>query len=111
MHLSYFNFWSKPQSIKTVPREAGLIHILEMRLFSDYPFSPPRMLAAYETVERLIVALGCPRTVNIELLAHSLREVTSACSPCPSRDLLSTNTVLQPILGLLEVGGCLTWAL
>lgn len=69
------------------------------------------MLAAYETVERLIVALGCPRTVNIELLAHSLREVTSACSPCPSRDLLSTNTVLQPILGLLEVGGCLTWAL
>lgn len=50
MHLSCFNFESKPQSIKTVPREAGLIHILEMRLFSDYPFSPPRMLAAYETV-------------------------------------------------------------
>lgn len=69
------------------------------------------MQAAYETVERLIVALGCPRTVNIELLAHSFREDTNACFPCFSRDLLSNNMVLEPISGLLEVGGCLTWAL
>lgn len=69
------------------------------------------MQAAYETVERLIVALGCPRTVNIELLAHSFREDTNACFPCFSRDPLSNNMVLEPISGLLEVGGCLTWAL
>ena len=37
------------------------------------------MQAGYEIVENLIVALGCPRTVNIELLAHSFQEDTSAC--------------------------------
>lgn len=51
------------------------------------------MQAAYKTVERLIVALDCPRTVNIELLAHSFREDTSAYYRCFSRDLLSTTVV------------------
>lgn len=64
-----------------------------------------------EQKKTIIAVLGCPRKANIELLAHSVGEVTSAYSPHSFGAPLSTNMVLLPISELLMVGGRLIWAL
>lgn len=78
------------KSISYLRRWINYSYLKNAITFLDYFF---RTQAGYKAAERLIVALYCLRTVNIELLAHSFREDISACYPCFSRDLLSTTGV------------------